>query len=69
MNCPKIFMEKQFYDSDNQVRPLVPFAAFGPQAFCLSLVLTIPKFHGLAIGAKSKHFDMLTVPNEYSCLN
>lgn len=45
-------MEKQDHDSDNIVRPVVAFAAFEPQAFYLSPILTIPKLYWLAIGAK-----------------
>lgn len=52
MDCPKTFMEKQDHDSDNSIRPVVAFAALGPQAFHLSPILTIPKIHWLAIGAK-----------------
>lgn len=36
MDCPNTFMEKEDHDSDNIVRPVVAFAAFGPRAFSIS---------------------------------
>lgn len=36
MDCPNTSMEKQDHDSDDIVRPVVAFSAFGPQAFSIS---------------------------------